>query len=317
MTEIVIKENNGLVTVKSEGKGHLNDLVAWQEENNEQLNELLYIHGALLFRRFYISDVYSFKKYLDQLPVSRLAYVDGNSPRTKLLPNIYTSTEFPPELSISMHNELSYSHSWPQKLYFCCNVAPQSAGHTLIADCRKVLKELDPSLVEEFRRRKVMYTRFLHGGQGVGPSWQETFETLAKTQVEEFCDKSEISYKWSKDGGVSLSQIGPGTLSHPVTKEEVWFNQADQFHISNLPKHIADTLAILTNGDKSRYPTYSYFGDKGEIPAEMLTEVKAIFKKNTVYFDWQVGDLLLIDNMLTAHGRSPFVGERKILVAMT
>ncbi|WP_281425855.1 TauD/TfdA family dioxygenase [Polymorphospora rubra] len=32
---------------------------------------------------------------------------------------------------------------------------------------------------------------------------------------------------------------------------------------------------------------------------------------------WRAGDLLLIDNVLTAHGRRSFEGTRRVLVAMS
>ena len=33
--------------------------------------------------------------------------------------------------------------------------------------------------------------------------------------------------------------------------------------------------------------------------------------------DWRAGDLMVIDNMLLAHGRRPFTGPRRVLVAMS
>jgi alpha-ketoglutarate-dependent taurine dioxygenase len=33
--------------------------------------------------------------------------------------------------------------------------------------------------------------------------------------------------------------------------------------------------------------------------------------------DWNTGDLLVIDNVLVGHGRRPFTGSRRVLVAMT
>jgi len=33
--------------------------------------------------------------------------------------------------------------------------------------------------------------------------------------------------------------------------------------------------------------------------------------------DWRTGDVLLVDNVLLAHGRRPFTGDRRVLVAMS
>jgi len=317
MRKITICKENNLMVLRATNHYKYEDLLEWKHNNVTQLNQLLYERGAILFRGFNISNTEIFESFMNQLPDPRLAYIDGNSPRKKLLSNIYTSTEFPSEYPISLHNELSYSSSWPTKLYFCCVVPPATDGHTLLADSRKVLQDLEPSIVEQFSNRQVKYTRFLHDGLGIGLSWQETFESHEKHQVEEYCDNADIEYQWNKDGGLHLSQIGPGTILHPITNEKVWFNQADQFHISNLPDKVASTIKMLTKENQSLFPTYSYFGDGEEISPEIFLEVRNVFKKNTVYFSWEAGDILLVDNVLTAHGRSPFSGNREIIVAMT
>lgn len=317
MIETTIAQDDRLLVLRAAENNTFEYLLDWHKENISKLNSLLQTKGFLLFRGFDVSTVEKFECYLHQLPSARVSYIDGNSPRTKLSNNIYTSTEFPPEYSISMHNELSYSQSWPKKLYFCCVTPPQSDGQTLVADSRKVLQDLDASITEAFSSKQVKYTRFLHSGHGVGPSWQQTFESNKKDDVEKYCTDTNINYQWNKDGSISLSQIGPGTILHPKTGEKVWFNQADQFHTSNLPKQIATTLETLANGNKSRFPTYSYFGDGTEIPTDMLSEIRDTFKRNTIRFTWEKGDLLVIDNVLAAHGRAPFTGKRKILVAMT
>ncbi|NET49525.1 MAG: TauD/TfdA family dioxygenase, partial [Merismopedia sp. SIO2A8] len=48
----------------------------------------------------------------------------------------------------------------------------------------------------------------------------------------------------------------------------------------------------------------------------LLDEIREVYQQASVSFLWQEGDVLLLDNMLVAHGRKPFVGTRKIVVAM-
>jgi alpha-ketoglutarate-dependent taurine dioxygenase len=234
-----------------------------------------------------------------------LDYVDGNSPRTKKQAGIYTSTEYPEEHFISLHNELSYCRKWPSRLFFCCVTAPQTGGNTLIADCRRVLEALAPALVARFEERRVRYVRNLHGGYGFGPSWQQTFET------------TEMDCQWLEDDLLRVTQTGPGVLTHPLTGQRVWFNQADQFHPSNHPPEYREALMEMVDGDVGALPTYACFADGSPIEDEDLDQVRACFREQTVYFPWCRGDLLMLDNVLTAHGRAPFSGPRKILVAMS
>jgi alpha-ketoglutarate-dependent taurine dioxygenase len=35
-----------------------------------------------------------------------------------------------------------------------------------------------------------------------------------------------------------------------------------------------------------------------------------------VTFPWRAGDVLAIDNVLVMHGRKPFTGHRRVIVAM-
>lgn len=273
--------------------------------------------GAVLFRGFGISDQELFHSTVSRLKGQLLDYVDGNSPRTKLGGGVYTSTEYPPEYFISLHNELSYSAHWPARLFFCCVVQPDEGGQTPLVDSRALLQELPPHLVDEFRRKQVRYVRNLHDGKGFGPSWQKTFETTDRGYVEECARSSGVGFEWNADGSVRLSSIRPAIASHPITGEEVWFNQADQFHPSTHPKAFFNSMIALYKGREDRLPQNAMFGDGTLIPLEYLETVRDVTRRLMVLFDWQRGDLLMVDNMLAAHGRMPFKGNRRVLVSMT
>jgi alpha-ketoglutarate-dependent taurine dioxygenase len=295
----------------------VNHLLAYYSANKDFLEMKLLEQGAILFRGFGVKTPSSFARCVKSLDGNLLDYVDGNSPRTKLTDGVYTSTEYPSEYYISMHNELSYSHKWPRKLFFGCIVAPQEKGETPIADSRALLNSLDPDVVEEFTRKGVKYIRNLQGGQGVGPSWQDTFETTDKAAVEQYCADRDTQVQWQPDGGLKLTQVRPAVATHPQTKESVWFNQADQFHPSTHPRQIYENMMSVYAGKEDELPQNALFGDDTPIAPAMLEHIRQTSRKNAVVFPWQAGDLLIIDNMLTCHGRMPYAGARKILVAMS
>jgi len=47
-----------------------------------------------------------------------------------------------------------------------------------------------------------------------------------------------------------------------------------------------------------------------------MDHIGKTYEKYAVRFQWRQGDLVTLDNILTAHGRDPYVGPRKIVVAL-
>jgi alpha-ketoglutarate-dependent taurine dioxygenase len=290
---------------------------AWYEANRQTMDAHLFRSGAILFRGFGIATQELFARAVATVGGTALDYVDGNSPRQKLGGGVYTSTDYPPEFFISLHNELSYSSRWPSRVFFCCITPPAASGETPLADSRAILRHLRPDVRDTFIAKRVKYIRNLHGGRGFGPSWQKTFETESRADVEDFCRRTESDFCWNDDGGLTISQVRPATATHPVTGEAVWFNQADQFHPSTHPKVIYDSMLALYSGREELMPQNATFGDGSEIDPEMLDEVRRTVAAQMRLFQWQQGDLLVVDNMLVCHGRRPFTPPRKILVSMT
>lgn len=297
--------------------GDASSFLQWFERERAALDEKLLLHGALLFRAAGVSTPAAFSRFVKAVTPATLDYVDGNSPRTRIARGVYTSTEYPAQYFISMHNELSYSHQWPERLFFCCVIPAASGGETMVADSREILRRLDPDLVEEFSRRQVEYIRNLHGGNGLGPSWQDTFETSDRRTVEDFCTQSGMRHEWRPDGGLRVRQTRPAVARHPKTGDLVWFNQADQFHPSTHPAEVYASLQGLYGDKTGDFPQNVRFGDGGEIPAASLDAVRRAAHDSMIPVGWQEGDLLIVDNVLVAHGRNPFQGQRKILVAMS
>ncbi|MEU5731016.1 MULTISPECIES: TauD/TfdA family dioxygenase [Streptomyces] len=268
---------------------------------------------ALVFRRFHLTPE-ALEPVMSELLPARLAYVHGNSPRTKVGQNVYTSTEYPQEFTISMHNEMSYSHQWPARLLFFCEKAAETGGATPVTDAALWLESLDDEVREAFAQG-VCYRQNLHDGYGLGKSWQDTFETTDRGQAEAFLEGTGATWEWRPDGTLRISQVRPATAKHPVTGAEVWFNQSDQWHPVGLGGDTAAALAQILPPEE--LPQSVTFADGSSIPDEYVIQVRDRALEAAVDVDWRTGDLLLIDNMLVAHGRRPYTGTRRVLVAMS
>jgi ribulose-5-phosphate 4-epimerase/fuculose-1-phosphate aldolase/alpha-ketoglutarate-dependent taurine dioxygenase len=288
------------------------DLVEWVSVNKNLIDEAFLKHGALLFRGFKVEGEKQFNVFTQQLSTELMDYAEPSTPRSKVVEKVYTSTEYPKEQFIAMHNEHSYSTSWPHKIWFYCAQAPLIGGETPIADSRKVYEKIDPAVREEFIRKGVMYVR--NFSNDLDLPWSVVFQTYKKEEVEAYCRKANIAFEWKTDGNLRTKQICQAVIQHPQTQESVWFNQAHLFHVSNLEAHVQAYL--MEQCGESNLPRNTYFGDGTPIPMNYLQEIRNAYELSKMTFPWQEGDVLMLDNMLYAHGRNPFDGPRKILVAM-
>jgi alpha-ketoglutarate-dependent taurine dioxygenase len=288
------------------------DLIEWAQNNREYIDAQLCEHGGLLFRDFDAKEVTDFERFVQATSSELLNYQERSSPRSRVSGNIYTSTDYPAGQSIFLHNENSYQHVFPRKIFFFCLIAPQSGGETPIADCRRILRRITPETQRRFEERgEWMLVR--NFGDDLGLSWKTAFQTTDKAQVERYCRTAGISTEWNGDH-LRTRQTRPVIATHPRTGERVWFNHATFFHVSTLEPDVHQ--ALLAQYREEELPNNTYYGNGAPIEPEILDELRAAYRQETVKFPWQRGDILMLDNMLVAHGREPFTGDRKIVVGM-
>lgn len=291
------------------------NFITFYNENRVMIEKKLLKYGAVKFQNVPVKTLDDFQQITNSISDKFINYIDGNSPRTKLTSNVYTSTEYDKSQVITMHNELSYSPLWPNQLYFTCLDVSETGGETLLADSREILSAMDKEIVEEVTRKGVKYIRNLHGGMGMGPSWQETFETEDKKQVEQYCGNNGVDYKWNDYDSLSIIYATKGIIRHRDSNESVWFNQINQFHPSQLETDLYDALKLMYD-HPSEFPTYVKFGDDTLISEEIVTEINKTIETVTIYPVWELNELLIVDNETVAHGRNAYTGDRKVLVSM-
>jgi alpha-ketoglutarate-dependent taurine dioxygenase len=283
----------------------------WLESRRQWLSGILATQGAVLLRGFARLAVKCLEEAVTVVSgAPPMPYENRSTPRKIVAGNIFTSTEYPASESIALHNENSYSSQWPMHIFFLCMKPADSGGQTPIADSRRVYASIPHRVRALFESKGVMYERN-YGDLGL--SWQETFQTQRREDLEEYCRSHHISWKWGSDGTLRTRQILPAVRLHPSTSEPVWFNQAHLFHFSSLGDVGSELVEIF---GKDRMPRNALFGDGTEIEPDMLEQVRAAYNMHAVPVSWAENDLLILDNMLWAHGREPFSGSRRVLVAM-
>ena len=288
------------------------DLISWAVGQKQKILDIVLENGGILFRGFRLGGAAELERFIGCLAGDAIDYTYRSTPRTNVGGKIYTSTEYPSDQSIPMHNEMSYTRRWPQKIWFYSLQVAATGGETPIADSRKVLHDLDPAVRDRFEERGVMYAR--NYGGGVDLSWQNVFQTEDQGEVEDYCRTHGIELTWLDGDRVRTRQVCQAVARHPRTGEDVWFNQAHLFHVSSLDAATREVL-VQDFGEEG-LPRNAFYGDGTEIEMEALESIREAYRRNQVVFPWRTGDVLFLDNMLVAHGRRPFTGERKVVVGM-
>ncbi|MDH6136269.1 alpha-ketoglutarate-dependent taurine dioxygenase [Kitasatospora sp. MAA4] len=285
---------------------------AWLETAAPDLRAGLHEYGVVFLRGLPVADSADVARIREILVPTRTPYREKATPRSDFGNGVSSSTDLPPAQSIHMHNENSYTLTFPGLLLFACLIAPPVGGATPTADVRKVLDALPPRLVERMKSSGWTLTR--NYSEYVSLDWRTAFATDDPAKVAEYCAENHIAMEWREDGSLRTSQLRPGTITHPVTGDEVWFNHMAFWNEWSLEPDIREAMTELFGSDG--LPFNTGMGDGEPLTREDVETINAAYAAATVRETWQQGDVMLVDNILATHGRDPFSGDRKIAVVM-
>jgi alpha-ketoglutarate-dependent taurine dioxygenase len=317
-------------------------LCDWITSNRSALDEDLLSHGALLFRGFALHDADAFEQVALALDSGLHARYLGTSPRQRVNRHVLTSTDLPPHYPIMQHGEMSNMPSPPRKLFFFCEVAPRLGGETPLGDLRQVWSDLPDATRQKFEKLGVRYAR-THGGPDEASHgfwgtkrWTDMFETNDRGAVELLAHEQGLTLTWHVDGSLTIENQLPAFRIHPQTGTIAWHNHSQVFHAeaaaleyAHIARHqrtlraygMKSILKLITSLrrmlPKRALTTHTTFGDGSPISREEMAQVIDALWRNLSIFTWRPADLLVVDNYSVSHGRLPFHGQRKILVALT
>ncbi|MGA4837509.1 TauD/TfdA family dioxygenase [Streptomyces sp. G45] len=284
----------------------------WLAAHRGELRAALHRFGAVYLRGLPVHSVEDFALVRDELIPTATPYREKATPRSDYGSGVFSSTDLPAAQAIRPHNENSYTLTFPGLLLFGCLTAPEEGGATPVTDCREVLRLLPRDLVERMRAHGWVLTR--NYSPNLSVAWQAAFAADSAQHVEEYCAENLISCQWREDGELRTDQLRPGIIRHPHTGDEVWFNHLAFWSEFSLDEDIREVLLEQLGPDGLPFATA--IADGVPLTAEDVAAVNAAYEQATVRRAWQPGDLMLVDNILSAHARDPFRGDRRILVAM-
>jgi len=225
---------------------------------------------------------------------------------------VYSSSKWPPNQPMCMHHELSYALEFPGLMLFACLSAPTSGGATGVADSPAVLGALPSELTGRFEREGWLLTR--NYNEDIGASVAEAFGTQDRGAVESYCRANAIEFEWQPDGGLRTRQQRSAVVGHPGTGQRCWFNQIAFLNERTLDPEVREFLVDVYGADA--LPFNTRFGGGDPVGEDVVQLINEVYDAHTAREPWQAGDLMLVDNIRTAHSREPFEGPREVLVAM-
>jgi hypothetical protein len=299
--------------------------------NLSNIDASLYKHGGLLVRGFdQLRTAEDFERVILEVTPDLRDYIGGTSPRMTVRGKILTATYVPPSWSIPLHQEMAYTQNPPGRITFFCERPAALGGHSTVGDMRLALEKINPAIRRKFDRfglqlrRTLPSYQTLHLKPGVQKPWPEVFGVNEPSVVESIVAAKGWRAEWIDGDTLQLWQdLLPAIKNHPVTGEPIWCNQAHFFAPvcmmawAQEDGRITDYNAIA----KARASTPEmldniFFGNGEPLPDNDALHVYRVLRKIERPISLKRGDILMLDNLILAHGRTAFTGERSILVAL-
>ncbi|MFB8085850.1 TauD/TfdA family dioxygenase [Streptomyces sp. NPDC055992] len=290
----------------------VDDPARWAAEARDMLHTALVAHGAVLVRGLDLRTPGDVAAVLGKLGVEPVVEKEAFAPRQRHSPGVHSSSAWPPNQPMCMHHELSYALGFPQVLLFACLSEPTTGGTIGLADSADVLRALPHALTDRFEQAGWLLTRSYNGE--IGATVAEAFGTDDRDEVERYCDAHAIAYAWQPDGGLRTEQRRSAVVRHPADGQRCWFNQIAFLNEWTLAPEVREYL--VDEYGSGGLPFNTRYGDGEAIGEDVVRTINSAYAQRTVSLPWRAGDLLVIDNIRTAHSREAYEGPRDVVVAM-
>ena len=291
---------------------HSDAVQRWLAQHKSQIEMELEINGAVLFRDFGIVDDQGFDAFIRAFDWPSFTYEESlsNAVRHNRTELVFTANEAPPSVSIFLHHEMAQTPIYPSKLFFFCEQAAASGGATPICRSDILLEQLQaeiPGFLKACEEKGIRYSQTMPAENdlqsGQGRSWASTLSAANVEEAEAKLKRLNYQWQWQSDGSLSVTTPVLPAVKMLQDGRKVFFNQ--------LIAAFRGWQDARNNSEKS-----ICYGDDSPISNDDMAVVIKLADELTFDIAWQTGDVVLVDNFVTMHGRRPFEGQRRVLASL-
>jgi hypothetical protein len=284
----------------------------WVAAHRDGLIEKAARHGAILFRGFPLRTAEDFDAFVAAFDLPNFAYYDSlsNAVRVNRTPRVFTANEAPASVSIFLHHEMAQTPIYPSRLFFFCEQPAAEGGATPLCRSDVLWERLAarcPAFARDCEQKGLRYSNVMPAeddpGSGMGRSWQSTLRATTRADAERRLRELGYSWDWLPDGCLRAT-----TPVLPAVRE-----------LPNGRKSFFNQLIAAFQGwkDNRNDPTKSItFGDGSPLDRDAAMTAAKLGDELSFDVPWQQGDVALVDNFVTMHGRRTFSGTRKVLASL-
>jgi alpha-ketoglutarate-dependent taurine dioxygenase len=277
------------------------------------LDEALAEHGALHLTGLGLRTAAHLAALRDALGWRPVAPAEPIAPRRHLGDGVWTLPEWPAEREQCLHHEGAYAPELPRALLLGCVEPARDGGRLLLADTRRVLAALPPALTDRFATSGWQLVRTFRPHFGM--PWAVAFGTGDRPEVDRICAERGIAADWEPDGVLRTSRRRPAVVTHPGTGERCWVN--DVAFLSRWSVEPAERRLLMSAFGERGLPFDTASGDGARLAEADYDAILDAYGQETVRLGWRAGDVVVLDNLLTAHGREPYAGGWDVVASIS
>lgn len=300
----------------------IDDAVAWVADHRLDLDELLVRHGGIVLRGFPIAASEDFGAIGKCFPAYTGGYQGGAAARRAVTAGVYEATQRTGDQRIPIHQEMFYIRDYPPRIAFFARKVAEEGGETVIADMRRITREIPDGVRARLERLGIQNVRNFAAKTGSSSEtrlmdkrgWDFAFYTDSRDEVEEVCRRRHMRPHWHEDDSLTVFNVEDAFVTHAGTGERIYRGGLHLAHFYGGSYDNTGAAAQLRSEQK--FPSGAYLGDGSELSPEEDTAFTAVVDRCTYVWPWRDGDLMILDNLMTGHGRNPFNGTRATEVSL-